>query len=101
VQPSGSHRILFQDKKVQGSSVYATIGVLPGKKLTVSMTGSGDADLYLKLGHKPTIRSYDKASAGSTSKESLSLTVGDAGGTYYVRVKPNRTSTVTVTATIE
>jgi hypothetical protein len=100
--PTGRQELtLMKDQKVTSSSAYATVGVPAGKKLTVKMTGSGDADLYVKLGRKPTVRSYDKASTGSTSSETVTLTAGDAGGTYYVRVKPNRTSTVTVTATID
>jgi hypothetical protein len=94
---------LFDNVTVKNStSKYATIGVPAGKTLKLTMTGTGNADLYVKMGRKPTVYNYDKASTGPTSEETITITAPGAGGTYYVRVRPmGGTSTVTVTATIE
>lgn len=45
--------------------------------------GTGDVDLYIQLGSAPTTSSYLKASNGSTTSESISLT-NPTAGTYYV-----------------
>ena len=47
--------------------------------------GSGDADLYVKLGSQPTTSSYLRKSDGSTTTESISI-ASPAAGTYYVLV---------------
>ncbi|MES2299212.1 MAG: PPC domain-containing protein [Pseudomonadota bacterium] len=47
--------------------------------------GSGDVDLYVKLGSAPTTSSYLQKSDGSSTAESISLT-NPAAGTYYVLV---------------
>ncbi len=101
--PAGETTVLFSNEKVVSASKYATVGVPGGKTLTVTMTGtgSGNADLYVKIGRKPTLTSFDRASTGATSSETVSVTAPGAGGTYYVRVRPTTgTSFVNVTATI-
>jgi pseudomonalisin/xanthomonalisin len=45
--------------------------------------GSGDVDLYVKLGSAPTTSSYLQKSDGSTTSESIALS-NPAAGTYYV-----------------
>lgn len=47
--------------------------------------GSGDADLYVKFGSKPTDSSYDCRPYKNGNNESCTGT--QTGGTYYVRVK--------------
>lgn len=47
--------------------------------------GSGDADLYVKKGARPTTSSYDCRAAGATSTETCDLSAKGAG-TYYVLV---------------
>jgi hypothetical protein len=99
--PGPSTVTLFDNVTVTSASKYQTIGVPAGAKLTVKMTGTGNADLYVKLGRKPTVYNFDKASTGATSSETVTLTAPAAGGTYYVRVRPMAsTSKVTVVATI-
>jgi hypothetical protein len=93
-------QVLLDGVKVARSSKYFPIGVPGGKTLTVTMTGSGNADLYLRMGRKPTVSAYDKASTSDTSSDTVSITAPQAGATYYVRVRPTRTSTVTVKAQI-
>lgn len=48
--------------------------------------GTGDADLYVKYGSKPTLQSYDCKSTTSSSNETC--TIGNVSeGTYYVMVE--------------
>ncbi len=47
--------------------------------------GSGDADLYVKLGSAPTTSVYLQKSDGSTTTEHIAIT-NPAAGTYYVMV---------------
>jgi Zn-dependent metalloprotease len=48
--------------------------------------GTGDADLYVKLGSAPTASSYDCGSYGVDSNESCPITPASAG-TYYVKLQ--------------
>lgn len=95
-------RELFRDVTVTRTSKYQTIGVPGGAKLEVTMTGTGDADLYVQLGRKPTVYSYAcKSTTAGSSQESCTVTAPEAGGTYYIRVRPRAaSSTVTVRASI-
>ncbi|MEI5637534.1 MULTISPECIES: M4 family metallopeptidase [unclassified Pseudoalteromonas] len=59
--------------------------------------GSGDADLYVRLGQRPTLDTYDCNSTSSTSTESCDITNIQAGK-YYVMVEAwNAISDVTLT----
>lgn len=83
-------------------SEFVPIGVPGGATLTVDSDGTGDVDLYVRLGLKPTLKAFTARSAtAGTSKEHLSVTAPAAGGTYYVRVRPNAASVVTVTAQVK
>jgi Thermolysin metallopeptidase, alpha-helical domain/Bacterial pre-peptidase C-terminal domain/Thermolysin metallopeptidase, catalytic domain len=65
-----------------------TIVVPAGKtSLTFKLSGgTGDGDIYSKLGAAPTTTVYDKSSAGSTNTETITVTA-PAAGTYYLMVK--------------
>ena len=52
----------------------------------VTAGGSGDADLYVKFGAKPTTASYDCKSDGSSNAETCSIATAQAG-TYHVMIK--------------
>jgi hypothetical protein len=98
--PSERTEQLFQGQ-VRYVSQYNTVGVPGGAKLTVTVTGEGNVELYVKLGRKPTVNSFDKKAVGDGANKTVELTAPAAGGTYYVRVRPIRgTSNVTVTAKI-
>lgn len=59
--------------------------------------GSGDADLYVRLGQRPTLDTYDCNSTSATSTESCDITNIQAGK-YYVMVEAwNAISDVTLT----
>jgi hypothetical protein len=62
--------------------------VVPSGKASVTFktaSGTGDADLYIKLGSAPTTTSYLKRSNGATNAETITLT-NPTAGTYYVMV---------------
>ncbi len=78
-----------------------TLGVPGGATVKITMTGTGNADLYVKLGRRPTTSSFTKKSVTSTSSETVTFTAPAAGGTYYVRTRGmTTTSVVTVVAEI-
>lgn len=49
--------------------------VQPGQKITASMTGSGDADLYVKIDGKPNLRDYDCRPYLNSSNETCRLVI--------------------------
>jgi Zn-dependent metalloprotease len=84
-----------------GASKTYTIVVPAGRpSLTIKTTGgTGDADIYTKLGVAPTTTSYQAKSDGATTVETITLT-SPAAGTYYILLKAYTTfSGVTLTAT--
>lgn len=52
----------------------------------VTTGSSGDADLYVKFGSKPTLSNYDCKSTSSSSNETCNISSSQAG-TYYVMVE--------------
>ncbi len=84
-----------------GYSRYATIGVPSGARVTFTMTGTGNADLYVRLGRNPTTTVFTCKSSNPDSNESCSVTAPGGGGTYYVRARGLASgTTVGVSATI-
>ncbi len=61
--------------------------VAPGTTFSVNMTGTGDADLYVRFGSKPTTSSYDCRPYLNGSTESCSKTVPSGKTTAYVMVR--------------
>ncbi|KZN39053.1 M4 family metallopeptidase [Pseudoalteromonas luteoviolacea] len=65
----------------------------------VTAGGSGDADLYVKFGGRPSLQTYDCKSTSSSSNETCSISNIQAG-TYYVMVEAwNQISGVSLTGT--
>ncbi|MSP59739.1 MAG: hypothetical protein EXR72_05245 [Myxococcales bacterium] len=101
MSPVAEVKELFKNVVIKGVSQYATVGVPANATLKVDMIGSGNADLYVRLGSRPSITSFTCKSITGTSTESCTVKAGSAGGTYYVRARPiATTSTVSVVATI-
>lgn len=71
-----------------GATKTYTIVVPAGKtSLTFKLSGgTGDGDIYAKLGAAPTTTVYDKKSDGATNTETVTYTAPVAG-TYYLMVK--------------
>lgn len=66
-------------------------------KITTS-GGSGDADLYVKYGSKPSTSTYDCKSDGSSSAESCTISSVQAGNYYVLLNAYSAYSGVTITA---
>ena len=83
-------------------SKYATINVEAGvRQLKVTMSGTGDADLYVRRGQNPTVYTFNCSSttAGS-SAETCTTDIPSTGGIYYVRAR-TRTPGTTVSVVAE
>lgn len=61
--------------------------VTAGTNLTVAMTGTGDADLYVKFGAQPTASVYDCRPYGGDSNETCNLTVPAGAAAVQVAVQ--------------
>jgi hypothetical protein len=84
-----------------GASQVYTIVVPAGRpSLTIKTTGgTGDVDIYTKLGSAPTTASYLAKSDGLTTAETITISA-PAAGTYYILLNAYATfSGVTLTAT--
>ncbi len=84
-------------------SKYAAVQVPAGTDtMTITMTGTGDANLYVRKGQNPTIYVYNcKSVTSGTSAESCTIDPPSTGGTYYVRARAKTTSKVTVTVDLQ
>ena len=81
-------------------SKYASLTIEAGfQKLEVSMSGTGAAELYVRVDRNPTVWVYGcKSTAAGTATQTCSMTV-EAGKTYFVRARTNTPDTaVTVVA---
>ena len=63
------------------------IQVEGGAPIEVTMTGSGDADLYVRLGAQPTGAVFDCRPYSATSNEVCEIEVPEEGGELYVSVR--------------
>ena len=74
-------RVLFEGelKRNQGS-YYSILEITEGASLVVTLTGTGNVDLYVKRGAKPTIYSFDAKSTGPAPSERLQVTLPEVWG---------------------
>ncbi|MBK9036192.1 MAG: pre-peptidase C-terminal domain-containing protein [Myxococcales bacterium] len=82
---------------------WAQLGSFPvtaGSNFTVAMTGTGDADLYVKFGSAPTASSYDCRPYGGDSNETCNLTVPAGATQAFVAVLGYSETAATYTASI-
>jgi hypothetical protein len=107
--PQTETKKVFDNEKVIYSAYSATwsrpLGVPAGvKKLSIKMSGTGNADLYIRVGAAPTTTSYlKKSTGGAADGKTFEIDVPASGANYFVRVRiPTKTgnATVTVTATL-
>jgi len=72
----------------KAAKIYYTLVVPAGAKALRFSTsgGTGDSDLYVRKGSKPTTASYTCRSAGNGNAESCTIDAPTAGATYYVMV---------------
>jgi leucyl aminopeptidase len=67
--------------------VYPPIAALPGEQFEINMTGTGDADLYVKLGSQVTTDNWDCRPFDGDSNEACFLTIPPEGADVYVMVR--------------
>lgn len=77
---------------------YQPIAVVPGSQFDVSITGTGDADLYLQFGSQPTTNRWDCRPYIDGSSESCSVDVPADEDLAYIMIRGYRAATYTVTA---
>ncbi len=68
------------------------IAVAAGETVTITMTGSGDADLYVRFGSQPTANDWVSRPYLNGSTESVVVTVPSNGTELYVSVNGYATS---------
>ena len=70
-----------------GNAKYWKITPGAGKVLTVSISGgSGDADLYVRFGNRPTTSSFSCRPYLNGNNETCTIT-GTAAGDYYIMLR--------------
>ncbi len=82
---------------------WAQLGSFPvtaGSNFSVAMTGTGDADLYVKFGAQPTGTSYDCRPYGGDSNETCNVTVPAGATAAFVAVLGYSETAATYTAKI-
>ena len=82
-------------------SKYVALDVEEGvTRIDVTMTGTGDADLYVRKNRNPTVYTHNCGSVtAGTSNESCSVSV-NSPGTYFIRARTKTPGTV-VSITVE
>ncbi|MGE0791206.1 MAG: pre-peptidase C-terminal domain-containing protein [Sandaracinaceae bacterium] len=81
-----------------GEVPFSALNVLGGTPLTVSMTGTGDADLYVRFGAAPTTSLYDCRPYRSDANETCTLTVPSGVSTAYITVRGYTDASFNLTA---
>ncbi|HTV23870.1 MAG TPA: trypsin-like serine protease [Polyangiaceae bacterium] len=74
------------------------VDVQPGTRVDVRMTGSGDADLYVRFAGEPTLRRYDCRPYLETADERCQLTVPTNASRLFVMIDGYTASTYDVEA---
>ena len=73
------------------------LAVVPGSTFEATMTGTGDADLYVRFGAPPSLSSFHCRSWSEGSQESCVVTVPPGATTAHVMVHGYAAATYTVT----
>lgn len=84
----------------RGQSVsYEPLALAPNSTLRVQMTGSGDADLYVRFGAEPTLRAFDCRPYASDSNENCTMEVPADGADAYIMVNGYRAANYNLSIT--
>ncbi|WP_395820326.1 M4 family metallopeptidase [Archangium minus] len=76
---------------------FGPFSVLAGTTFTVTMTGTGNPDLYARFGSAPTTSKFDCRSNASGASETCSLTVPSGQSAAYVMVRGASAGTYNLT----
>ncbi|MDX1474362.1 MAG: M20/M25/M40 family metallo-hydrolase [Reinekea sp.] len=78
----------FSDTVTRNQEIqYGPFAIQPSSKVVAAMTGTNDADLYVKFGSAPTTSSYDCRPYKNGSAETCDITAGGTDSTVYVMVR--------------
>ena len=72
--------------------------VKPGSQLTVTMTGTGDPDLYVRFAGAPTLNAYDCRPYLTSAAEQCRLTVPASASQFFIMVNGYTASGYTINA---
>jgi hypothetical protein len=98
--PAEEPRLLFDSGSLREGEQrqLPALDVLPGSTVTVTMTGSGDADLYVRFGAAPTLSRFDCRPYLDTADEQCELTVPSSVTQLFVLIDGYTDSSYEVTA---
>ncbi len=77
---------------------FNPIAVVPGSQLTVTMTGSGDPDLYVRFAGAPTLTLFDCRPYVGGAGETCSLTVPATATQFYMAINGYSAGSYSLTA---
>ncbi|MBL8923446.1 MAG: peptidase M10 [Myxococcaceae bacterium] len=87
----------FQDTvAASANKTFGPFAVQPGTAFRATMTGSGDADLYVRFGTAPTASAYDCRPYLGDSNEECRLTTPSAQSSAYITVVGYSAATFTL-----
>jgi hypothetical protein len=93
----GSTTETFTGTLTQNQTVArGPFAVQPGSQLRVTLSGTGDADLYVRFGSRPTLTNYTCRPYQETSAEECLLTVPSNATTVFVDVHGYTASSYTL-----
>ncbi|WP_326522507.1 M4 family metallopeptidase [Archangium lipolyticum] len=76
---------------------FGPYSVLAGSTFKVTMTGSGNPDLYVRFGAAPTTSKYDCRPAASGASETCTVTVPEGQSSAYIMVRGASAGTYNLT----
>jgi hypothetical protein len=97
--PGGTTTETHSGSVARSAWVHFPISVRPSSHIDVTMTGSGDPDLYVRVGAQPTTTSYNCRPYTNGASETCSVDVPSGQSTVYVSVRGYTAATYRVTAT--
>lgn len=98
--PSGETTQTFTGSVAKGAwSAVPAITVKPGSTFTVAMSGSGDPDLYVRVGSAPTATRFTCRPYLDGPNETCSITVPSTGSKVYVSVNGYTAASFSLTVT--
>jgi len=77
---------------------FNPIAVVPGSQLTVTMTGSGDPDLYVRFAGAPSLTLFDCRPYVGGASETCSVTVPATASQFYMAINGYTAGTYNLTA---
>jgi hypothetical protein len=72
--------------------------VKPGSQLTITMTGTGDPDLYVRFAGAPTLNVYDCRPYRPSPSEQCRLTVPASASQFFMMVNGYTASSYAISA---